>query len=104
MTGALKRNLLIAGSEALCLIVLALSVGAIRPSKHVLGLRPGQFTGYRGPAVERRFQKNPPRLPLGKSLSNLGELPNSIPMQFRVRLQEAQDLSSREDPLKSSLG
>ena len=34
-----KRNLLIGG--ALCLIVLALIVGAIRPSKHALGASPG---------------------------------------------------------------
>jgi membrane fusion protein (multidrug efflux system) len=37
MTNVLKRNLLIAGAGALCLILLVLIVGAIRPSKNVLG-------------------------------------------------------------------
>jgi hypothetical protein len=104
MTRALKRNLLIAGTEAFCLIVLALSVGSIRPSQHVLGLRPGSSPDIEVLQVERRLQKNPPDFRWGRLFLHLGELPNSIPMQFRVRLQEAQDLSSREDPLKSSLG
>jgi hypothetical protein len=38
------------------------------------------------PLNQRRLQKNPPRLPLGSLFLHLGELRNSIPMQFRVRL------------------
>jgi len=40
MTRILKRNLLIAGAGALCLIIVGLIIGAIRPSKHVLGSQP----------------------------------------------------------------
>ena len=40
MTNVLKRNLLIAGAGALCLIVLGLVIGGVRPWKHALGARP----------------------------------------------------------------
>jgi membrane fusion protein (multidrug efflux system) len=41
MTSVLKRNLLIGGAGALCLLVLGLIGAAIRPSKHVLGSQTG---------------------------------------------------------------
>jgi membrane fusion protein (multidrug efflux system) len=40
MTRVLKRDLLIFGAGALCLIVIGLIIGAIRPYKHVLGGQP----------------------------------------------------------------